>query len=65
MDIKPKKFIVVPRDAFEMLSRRFVTFEESTEAGSEAVSEEGMTMYVLEMKAVITREVPPVKVKKL
>jgi hypothetical protein len=65
MDIKPKKFIVVPRDALEMLSRRFVTYEEATEAGSDACSDEGQTMYVVELKASIARETPPVKVRKL
>ena len=65
MDIKPKKFIVVPRDALEMLSRRFATYEEATEVGSDACTEEGQTMYVVELKASIARETPPVKVRKL
>jgi hypothetical protein len=65
MDIKPKQFIVVPRDAMEMLSRRFATYDEAVAAGEEACPEEGQTMYVIELKASIARETPPVKVRKL
>ena len=64
-EIKPKKFLVVPRDAFELLSRRHASLEEATEAAMDACSEEGQTMYVVEMKAVAARADRPVKVTKL
>lgn len=64
-DIKPKKFLVVPRDALEMLTRRFANVDDATQAATDAVTEEGMTMYVLEMKLVAARETPPVKVRQL
>lgn len=64
-EVKLKKYVVIPRDAFELLSRRFVEFDEATEAATEACSEGGQTMYVVEMKAVASRADRPVKVNKL
>lgn len=64
-EVKLKKFIVIPRDALELLLKRFADFDEATEAATEACSEDGQTVYVLEMKAVAARADRPVKVRKL
>lgn len=65
MQIKQKKFLVVPRDAFEMLSRRYAKADEAIGEAEHACAEEGQTMYVLEIKAVAARVTPPVTVTKL
>lgn len=64
-EVSAKKFIVIPRDAFELLQRRHGSLAEATEAASNACSEEGATMIVVEMKAVASRADRPVKVTKL
>lgn len=63
--IKTKKFVVIPRDAFELMTRRFVELGEATEAASQSCAEDGQTVYVVEMKAVAARADRPVKVSKL
>lgn len=65
MDIKAKRFLVVPRDAHERLGDRHADYEEAVERAKERAGEEGQAFYVLEAKAVVTREAPPVKVRKL
>ena len=65
MDIKPKRFICIPRDALELMGSRFVDLNEATEAASNSCAENGMTVYVVEMKAVAARADKPVKVTKL
>ena len=63
--IKAKKFIVIPRDAFELMTRRFAEIGEATEAASQSCAEDGQTVYVVEMKAVVARADRPVTVTKL
>lgn len=63
--VEPKKFIVIPRDAFELLSRRHAALNEATEAASDSCAEDGQTMYVVELRAVAARADRPVKVTKL
>lgn len=65
MKIIPKKFVVVPRDAFELLIRRFAEISEATEAATQSCVEDGQSVYVLELKAVAARADRPVKVTKL
>lgn len=65
MELKVKRFVVVPRDAYERLGDRHASYEEAVERAQERVGEEGQGFYVLESKAVATRETPPVKVRKL
>jgi hypothetical protein len=63
--VKEKKFIVIPRDAFELLTRRDATVEEATERASADCADTGMQHYVVELKAVASRADRPVKVRKL
>lgn len=63
--LKEKKFVLIPRDAFELMSRRFVELGEATEAASGSCAEDGQTVYVVEMRAVASRADRPVKVTKL
>jgi hypothetical protein len=63
--VKEKKFILIPRDAFDLLERRFANVAEATEAASQSCAEDGQTVYVVEMKAVASRADRPVKVTKL
>ena len=63
--VKPKKFLLIPRDAFEVLQRRYAELGEATEAASQSCGEDGQTVYVVEMKAVAARADRPVKVTKL
>lgn len=65
VDVKPKKFVVIPRDAFEMLLRREATLQEATERATTDCAETGMAHYVVELKAVASRADRPVKVRKL
>lgn len=65
MEIKVKRFVVVPRDAYERLLDRHVDADDATERAKERAGEEGQAFYVLEAKAIVTREAPPVKVRKL
>lgn len=59
------KFIVVPRDACEVLDDRHATLEDAIEKARIACGEGDQAHYVLEMKAVATRAEPPVSVRKL
>lgn len=65
MDIKAKKFILLPRDALELLNRRYAELGEASDAASESCASDGQTVYVLEMRAVASRADRPVKVTKL
>ena len=64
MDIQPKRFIVVPRDAFDLLCARFVDEDAAIAAATDRCGETGMTTYVIEIKAVAARADRPVTVKK-
>lgn len=64
-EVKLKKYIVVPRDALELLTRRYVDSDEAQQAAEDLCSEDGQAHYVLEMKVVAARATPPVKVRKL
>lgn len=63
--VKAKKFVLMPRDAFDLMTRRFVELGEATEAASQSCAEDGQTVYVVEMRAVAARADRPVKVTKL
>lgn len=63
--IELKKYVVIPRDALELMVRRYAKFDEATEAASESCALDGQTVYVVEMKAVAARADRPVKVRKL
>jgi adenylate kinase len=65
MTIKPKRFVLIPRDAFELMIRRFADIGDATEAASQSCAEDGQTVYVVEMRAVAARADRPVKVTKL
>jgi adenylate kinase len=65
MNIKVKRFVLIPRDAFELMSRRFAEIADATEAASQSCAEDGQTVYVVEMRAVAARADRPVKVTKL
>lgn len=64
-EVKPKKYLVIPRDALDMLERREATLEAATERASNECAESGMAHYVLEVRAVAARADRPVKVTKL
>ena len=59
------KYIIVPVDAYEILTRRFSTLEKAIIDGKEAVINEGMSIYILELKAVVERASPPIRAKKI
>lgn len=63
--IKLKKFVVIPRDAFELLTRRYADIGEANEAAESSCAEYGQTFYVVEMRTVAARADRPVKVSKL
>lgn len=65
MTIKRKKYVVVPRDALDMLEVRYSALSDAEEAAKEGVLENDMPMYVLEIKAVASRRDPPVTVRKI
>lgn len=65
MEIKPKRFVVIPRDAFELLGRRYADSAEATEAAGAACAESGQSFYIVELRAVASRADRPVKVTKL
>ena len=65
MELKAKKFVLIPRDALELLNRRFADSGEASEAAMQSCADDGQTVYVLEMKAVAARADRPVKVTKL
>ncbi len=60
-----KKFVVIPRDAFELLMRRHAELAEATGEATMYCEETGQTAYVVEIKAVAARADRPVKVTKL
>lgn len=60
-----KKFVAIPRDAFEILLRRYATQEDAVAAASESCAEDGMSVIVVEMKAVASRADRPVTVRTL
>jgi hypothetical protein len=64
-EVKLKKFVVIPRDAFDLLSRREATYDEAVERAESDCSETGMAHYVVELRAVAARADRPVKVRKL
>lgn len=63
--VKHKKFVVIPRDAFEVLMRRETTLQEALDRASTDCTETGMAHYVVELRAVAARADRPVKVTKL
>lgn len=63
--VTPKKFITIPRDAFECLASRYATLDEATAAASESCAEDGMSVIVVETKAVASRADRPVTVRTL
>lgn len=65
VEVKAKRFVLIPADAMELLSRRYATLEEATEAAGNSCAEDGQRVYVVEMKAVAARADRPVKVTKL
>ena len=64
-EIKVKKFILIPRDAMELLARRYAELPEAIEAASDACATDGQTVYAVEIKAVASRADRPVKVTRL
>ena len=64
IEVKVKKFIVVPRDAFELLAARFVDADSAISAASDRCAETGMQMYVVELKAAVSRADRPIKVQR-
>ena len=64
-DVQVKKFIVVPLDALSKLEDRYADSASALERAKERCAEEGRTMYVVEMRLVVTRETPPLTVRKL
>jgi len=65
VELKLKKFVVVPRDAMNCLTQREATLDQAVATATEACSQDGMTIYIAELKAVVARADKPVKVKKL
>lgn len=63
--IELKRFILVPRDAMELLARRFTALEDAQEAATESCAADGQAVYVLELRAVASRADRPVKVTTL
>lgn len=64
-EIKPKRFLAIPRDAYDILARKYATYEEAAEAASTEVEEGGCAMFIVETKAIVARADRPVKVRKL
>lgn len=64
MSVEIKKYIVVPRDAMECLLKRFIEEQSAIDLASDLTCENGLTHYVLEIKASVCREAPPVRVKR-
>lgn len=64
-DVQPKKFIVLPLDALSKLEDRHPDSASALERAKERCAEEGRAMYVIEMRIVVTRETPPLTVRKL
>lgn len=64
-DVKVKKFLAIPRDAFELLMRRHAELADATEDATNACAESGQAFYVVELRAIASRADRPVKVTKL
>lgn len=64
-EIKEKKFVVIPKDAFDLLMRRFADINGAIKSAEDDCAEHGQTVYVVEVKAVASRADRPVKVRKL
>lgn len=64
-DVTPKKFVVIPRDAFDLLMDRHAYKGGAVDSASTRCAESGMTMYVVEIESVVTRADRPVVVKDL
>lgn len=65
MKVQMKKFVIIPRDAMELLDDRSVDLASAKLRASELCGETGLAHYVVELKAVATREHPPVRVRTL
>ena len=65
MDVKAKKFVLIPRDAFELMTRRYESLAAANDAASQSCGEDGMTVYVVQLCAVASRADRPVKITKL
>ena len=65
IEIKHKKFIVIPRDAFNVLVDRYAAFADAGEAAKERCADDGQQMYVVELKAIAAKDAPPVHLRKL
>ena len=65
MKITVKAFVVVPRDAFELLTNRHATLDEAIQSASDLCAESGMAVMVMELKATAARADRPVKVTKV
>lgn len=63
--VQLKTFVVVPRDALDLLDRRAVSLEEAIERATADCTETGMAHYVVELRAVAARADRPVKITKL
>lgn len=64
-EIHLKKFLVVPFDALLRLEDRHADSAAAIERAKDRCAEESRTMYVVELRQVVTRETPPVTVRKL
>lgn len=60
-----KKFVVIPRDALDLLIDRHADKGSAVDSASARCAESGMTMYAVEITSVITRADRPVVVKDL
>lgn len=65
VNVKAKKFLLIPRDALELLERRYAELDEAVDAASGSAAENGQSVYVVELRAVAARADRPVKVTKL
>ena len=63
--VKVKKYVLMPRDALELMTRRYVDLAEAIEAASTDCAENGQTVHVVEIRAIAARADRPVKVTKL
>lgn len=63
--VSVKQFVVVPRDAFDLLTRRHGSFADAVSEAEANCAETGMATMVIELKAIASRADRPVKVTKL
>ena len=63
MTAPANKFIVIPRDALDLLVDRHAYKGAAVDSASARCAESGMTMYVIEITSVVTRADRPVVVK--